>query len=429
MIYTALNPEFVITNFERDFGQAMINISGEQSAAMAAKVAKQIPAAMKGIWQSTFDTKGQSEMRALFDELQAEGGTIGFFGLEDIQTKIKNIQNKLENSQTVLGKGKRGIMMVRDVILDANLAVENASRLAAYKVAKEQWIANGMPEKEAKMRAASLAKNLTVNFNRKGELAPVLNSMYLFYNASIQGSARIFTALKNKRVQKIVGGVMVTSFALALYNREAGGDDDDGVPYYDKISDYIKQTNMIFMHPDGSGDYTKIKMPYGYNVFWYTGVALNDVMYRSDRTVIEAGLAMASTALNAFAPIQGADLLDTVTPTVLKPFEQSARNINFMGSGIVPESPFDKYDRPDSQKKFKSTNPQLVSLMESINALTGGDQTHSGLVDVSPETIKHYTGWLFGGAGLTATRTVGLGADIVTGEDIEMRNVPFARTL
>jgi predicted ABC-type ATPase len=429
MINTALNPEFVITNFERDFQTAMVNLGGEHSAAIAAKVMKNIPGAIRGIWQSTFDTSGQSEWRALFNEMEKEGGTIGFFGLEDINTKVKKIQNRLADRHGVLGRTKKGIAAVRDVVLDANLSVENAARLAAYKVIKDESMANGMSEKEAKARAASVAKNLTVNFNRKGELAPVLNSAYLFYNASIQGSARIFTALKSPRVRKIVGGIMATSFALAMYNRNAGGDDEDEIAHWDKISDYTKQTNLIIMHPDGSGNFTKVRLPYGYNVFYYAGTAMHDMMFDPRKTAAGTTMNMLSAMMNAFNPIQGADFLDTVTPTFLKPYEQDARNINFMEAPLKPENPFDNYDRPESQKAFKSTNPQLVELLQAINKATGGDQTHSGLIDISPEIVKHYVGWLTGGAGLFGTRAIGTAINLATDQEIDMKNVPFLRTL
>lgn len=428
IVNTGMNPEFIITNFERDFQAAMINLGGEHSVAIAARVAKGVPGAIRGILQETFDTKGQSEWRDLWIEMESEGGSIGFFGLEDIETKVQNIQNSLINRHGVLGATKRGIMAVRDTILDANLSVENAARLSAYKVIKEEAIANGKSEKEAKQMAASVSKNLTVNFNRKGEWGPGLNSAYLFYNASIQGSARIITALAHPRVRKIVGSVVGISYALAMYNR-ASGDDDDGIPYYDKISDYTKQTNLIVMHPDGSGNFSKIRLPYGYNVFWYAGVEMENLAFNPMATVSKSAMNMGSAVLNAYNPIQGADLLDTVTPTVLKPWEQDVRNINFMASPLKPDNPFDNYDRPESQKAFKSTNPALKEMMELINEETGGDQTHSGLIDISPEIVKHYAGWLTGGAGQFVLRSAGTAINLATDEEIDMRNVPLLRTL
>jgi hypothetical protein len=428
MINTALNPEFVITNFERDFQTAMINLGGEHSPAIAARVAKGLPGAIRGIWQATFDTKGDSEWRTLFNEMQEEGGTIGFFGLEDIETKVKKIRNGLIEKHGVLGKTMQGIEAVRDVVLDANLSVENAARLSAYKVMKEEALAKGVSMKEAKAMAASVAKNLTVNFNRKGELAPVLNSAFLFYNASIQGSFRIFTALKSPAVRKIVGGVMVAGFVNALFNRGVGGDDDDEIARWDKMSDFNKQTNIIFMHPDGSGEATKIKLPYGYNVFWYAGSAMADMMF-GPKTVMNTAMNMAAAMLNAFNPINGSDFLDTITPTIVKPLAQHIRNENFMGAKVKPEYPFDNYTRPESQKFYPSTNKGLVELTTWLNEATGGDETHPGALDFSPETIKHYTGWLTGGAGLTATRTLGTALNLATGEPIEARNVPGLRTV
>jgi len=423
MINTALNPEFVITNLERDLQTAGINIAGEHSAKMAQQVMKDVPKAVKGIWLSVFKKEGATtnEWSKLYQELKHEGGTIGFFGLEDIGTKVKKIEQQLTLDDSYLGKTKEGLSKIQEVILNANQSVENASRLAAYKAALDK----GMSKKQA----ASLAKNLTVNFNRRGELAPALNSMYLFANASIQGTARIFTALKHPAVRKIVGGIASTSFILAMYNASAGGEDDDGVSKWEKVSDYLKQTNIIIMHPDGSGNYSKFKMPYGYNVFWYAGTALHDLMFGKNTTPLGQAGRLLTTAVNAFNPIQGADFLDTITPTILKPVEQDARNINFMMTPIRPDNPFDRYDRPDSDKAFNGTNAYLKQFAKLLNSATGGDDTQAGFIDISPESIKHYVGWLTGGAGMTITRTVGTASKLATGESIQAKEIPFIRTL
>ena len=423
MINTALNPEFVITNLERDLQTAGINLAGEHSAKMAKQVMKDVPKAIKGIWLSVFKKEGakDNEWSKLYEELKHEGGTIGFFGLEDIETKVSKIESELTKDDSYLGKTKQSLAKIQEAILNANQSVENASRLAAYKAARDK----GM----SKNKAASLAKNLTVNFNRRGDIAPVLNAAYLFANASIQGTARIFTALKHPKVRKIVGGIASASFALAMYNMSAGGEDDDGVSHWEKLSDHMKQTNLIIMHPDGSGDYSKFKMPYGYNVFWYAGTALHDLMFGKNTTVMGTAGHMMTTIVNAFNPIQGADLLDTITPTILKPIEQDARNISFMSTPIRPENPFDRYDRPDSDKAFLSTNKTLKDFAKFINEATGGDDTKAGFIDVSPETIKHYLGWVSGGAGMTAYRGIGTAGKVFSGETIKAKEVPFLRTL
>ena len=55
--------------------------------------------------------------------------------------------------------------------------------LAAYKAALDM----GM----SREKAASLAKNLTVNFNRKGQVGMQAGAVYAFFNAAMQGTARI----------------------------------------------------------------------------------------------------------------------------------------------------------------------------------------------------------------------------------------------
>lgn len=48
----------------------------------------------------------------------------------------------------------------------------------------------------SKERAASLAKNLTVNFNRRGRQTAKLGAYYAFLNAAIQGSTRMVETLR-----------------------------------------------------------------------------------------------------------------------------------------------------------------------------------------------------------------------------------------
>jgi hypothetical protein len=56
--------------------------------------------------------------------------------------------------------------------------MENAIRLAAYKV--------GLDKGMSKEQAASLAKNLTVNFNKKGQISNQMGAWYAFFNAAVR---------------------------------------------------------------------------------------------------------------------------------------------------------------------------------------------------------------------------------------------------
>src|SRR5690606_20878797 len=107
-------------------------------------------------------------------------------------------------------------------------------------------------------KAASLAKNLTVNFNRRGDWGVVANSLYLFFNAGMQGSARMLQALKTSpKVRRIAAGIIVFAAMLDMLNRAIGGEDDDDIPKYDKIPPWVKERNLIIMNPWSEEGYFK----------------------------------------------------------------------------------------------------------------------------------------------------------------------------
>jgi hypothetical protein len=112
----------------------------------------------------------------------------------------------------------------------------------------------GVSDAEAKQTAASLAKNLTVNFNRKGDVATQMGALYAFFNASMQGTARMIETLKGPTGKKIMaGGLLLGSMQAALL--AAAGFDDEEPP------EFIRSKNIVI--PTGDGKYIAFPMPLG----------------------------------------------------------------------------------------------------------------------------------------------------------------------
>src|SRR5690606_34402272 len=158
-------------------------------------------------------------------------------------------------------------------VQDLNGAVENGIRLSVYVNLRKA----GATEKQA----ASIAKNLTVNFNRKGEWAGTMTALYLFYNASIQGTVRMLQAMKHPKVQLVVAGIVVAHAMLDVLNGLLAPEDDDKENRYDKIPDYTKNHNIIIVNPFAEkGDKSivglKVPVPYGYNVFAVTAYKIGE---------------------------------------------------------------------------------------------------------------------------------------------------------
>jgi len=427
-VHTSLNPEFVLTNFARDVQTAGTNLTGEQGVKMAAKVLKDTPAAIRGVYQGMRQHDTKNPWTKTFREFKRAGGAIGFFGLESLDQKQTKLRRLIQQQQfSPSGNVRKIALAVGDLIMDVNGAVENGVRLSAFKHARDAGLS------EAK--AASLARNLTVNFNRKGELGALINGLYLFYNAGLQGSVRLFTALKHKGVRRLALGMIVGSVLLTELNRLLGGNDpDDDEPYYDKIDDWVKEHNLILMKPDGKGGYYKLPLPYGYNVFHVAGQSISDVIHlaKGDKTAgtyAKEGVDLVRAILNSFNPLGGEDsLLKMISPTITDPLVELGLNENFFGAPIKPDQPKYGPPKPESQLYWSRTSPASKDVTAWLNRMTGGSVTQPGAVDVSPAVLDHLVGTFAGGAGATVNRAGNLVIRLAKGEEItDFKEVPFAR--
>lgn len=425
-VNTSWNPEFVITNAFRDLQAASINMAGIDVDGLVRRTLKDYPAALAGSMRGAFRVD-KGEWGKWYREFTAEGGRVYFNNVEDlaglkgrIEKEFSRAAARKQGVKMDMLTAKRGFAAVRDFVEAANSGVENAVRLAAYKNAREAGA--------TKAQAASIAKNLTVNFNRRGQMGPAINAAYLFFNASMQGTARILTAMKSPRVRKILAGVVVGGFLIELLNAFLSGTDDDGEAYYDKISDFDKSRNIIIMIPGTEGEHIKIPMPYGYNVFANAGRSLAEVWRRGgDRWQETAGNFVSSVA-DAFNPIGGTDsILKAIAPTIIDPIVDLEQNSDYSGRPIMPEqNPFESPE-PDAQRYFGSVGPHWKAVTDWLTAATGGNDVEPGAIDISPETLEHLSGVVFGAAGSFIDRNVGLASKLATGEEVEANDFPLVR--
>jgi len=225
-----------------------------------------------------------------------------------------------------------------DWLSDYNDAMENAVRLSAFKAGLE----SGMSED----RAAELAKNLTVNFNRKGAWTTTANAIFAFFNASVQGTARmaqlIFKRGDDGKIRLTTGGKTIIAGGMMLGALQAAllafaGFDADEPP------EFLKNKNFIVPNPFGQG-YAIIPMPLGLNVFpnvarLVTEYALTQAgAMTGKRDLPKTILSMASAVLDAFNPLGSSGLAQTISPTLADPFVAVAKNKDAFGRPISKES-------------------------------------------------------------------------------------------
>lgn len=419
-VNTALNPEFLFSNPVRDIQTAMAKTFGDYDAKIAGKVFKNIPRALKAAIGGIAETKAINQkidpkLKQYYEDYAAEGGKTDYFRTKSVQDMMKELESELAAaSKGAKGAAIRSIRFTSKVIENSNAILENTLRVSAYITLREAGYSSH--------QAAKAAKNLTVNFNRKGEAGPLINALYLFYNAATQGAHLTLKLMKNPKIQKLMVAAGAGVAALTQYNILMGGDDDDGEPnYFKNVPDYEKQRNLIIMWPDGSGRYVKIPLAYGLNVPLNLAAAM--VHAANGRDPLKEALWVASSAWNSYSPIseEGWNL---IAPTALDPFVDISLNRNYAGRKLMPDvNPFDETPPPDSQRAFPNTNPGYRKVAETLNSLTTGNEQKPGYIDVSPESIQHLVETYTGGAGGFANRMT----EWMMSDDMEASRTPFLR--
>jgi hypothetical protein len=434
-VNTTLNPEFFFTNFFRDVQTAGINLSTEEAHHMAGAVMRDAWKAGWGIFLAQRGKGSNNEWSKRYKEFEKAGAKIGFYHMHDIDRTYRRLRNAVKRAgggPMIMTRETMGLMA--KLVTDASSAFENGTRLAAFHHAIQSGYSVD--------RAASLAKNLTVNFNRRGENV-WLNSMYLFFNAGVQGTVRLFQAAKSPRVRKVMYGIVQASAILAAFNRHMGGDDEDGIPYWDSIAPYDKSRNFIFILPGSGGKYVKIPMPYGYNVMAVTGYELENFIdalivkgrKRPGEAVAEGAWNIVDAMISAFNPLGelrmsegGYGIFRQFVPTPIQPATDIYANETFWGGIVYPEEYPQDY-RPDSSIHKKSTNFMAKWVAKTLNDLTGGSEKESGLIDVHPDALQYIFESYTGGVGQFFERTAGLVAAPFTGKEIKYNDIPFFRRM
>jgi diguanylate cyclase (GGDEF)-like protein len=419
-LVTSYSPEFPLTNFARDIQTALGNVTAEQGGKIARQMVKNIPQAVRGVYRSLRDPGSTDKWAKLAKEFREDGGAVGFYQLKHVPALEREVGRKIRGAgpgvRPAIGRALAG---VRDYVEDVNKSVENGTRLAIYSAIRD---AGG-----SRQKAASTALNSTINFSRKGEVGPAINSLYAFFNANVQGAARLAQVIRTPKGKKIAAGIIALGAAQDFYNRAVAGDaNKDGTNDYDDIPEYIKGRNLVFMRGEGQKPIL-FPLPYGFNVLHTAGRQM--VAATSGAvTPVRASANVLSGLANAFNPLGGeSDLVQVLSPTALDPIVQDVMNRDFTGKPIRPERFPGSPEKPSSEEYFKNVSPVAREAAKMLNKATGGDSVTPGYISVSPETMSHYWNFLTGGMGRFLSNTAATGASLAEGKEPPIRNIPYAR--
>jgi Large polyvalent protein associated domain 38/Large polyvalent protein-associated domain 5/ddrB-like ParB superfamily domain/Large polyvalent protein-associated domain 1/ADP-Ribosyltransferase in polyvalent proteins/RadC-like JAB domain len=424
-LLTQRNPMFWLTNFARDIQGALVNLEGTDAEGLQREAMGNLPKAFKGM-HAIVRGQGTGQWARYAREFHEAGGTTGYMQVfENSDKRMADLEKEVARMQQGKSDPRRLARLALEFVDDYNDIIENAVRLSVFQAARDANVSTA--------KAASIAKNITVNFNRKGNLTPPINSLYMFFNASVQGTARLAQAMvTSRKAQALVGGIAVMGFVLDALNRMAAGDDDETKRNrYDLIPEFEKSRNWIFMNPMRPGEYVKVPLPLGPHVFHNAGRLLSDAIFRKNpRNASEYGWSIAGVFLDAFSPLGTSPSLgQLIAPSVFDPAVQLAENKSFTGAPVYKSADrgFGNTDpKPAYTRHFESTPEVWVGASKLLNDATGGDKVKPGAIDISPDILKHVFYTMTGGPGRTLDQAIDSTQASARGKDVSVNRVPLA---
>ncbi|WOB06453.1 LPD38 domain-containing protein [Piscinibacter gummiphilus] len=440
-INTQYNPVFGVVNLVRDVQAAMVNLQATELKGKQKDIARNAMPALRGIYADLrAERKGKaasSPWAALWDEFQSVGGQTGYRQLfETSADRAKKIEESLNPTawmDTPMGKiftangvlkvplaqAQRAVKWIFDWLSDYNEAMENGIRLATYKA--------GIDAGLSKERAASIAKNLTTNFNRKGQAAQQAGALYAFFNASMQGSARIAQTIftmepgKPKTIRltglgkKIVYGGMLLGTMQAVAMAAAGFSDEDP-------PEFVRERGIVI--PIGNKKYLTVPLPLGLHVIPGIGRITTEWALGGFQKTPQRLVSMLGMFAEAFNPIGNAGMsMQTLAPTALDPLVALTENKDWSGRPIAKESSNKAMPGHLLARDTSSAIGQVLS--EAINYLSGGTQYTAGAFSPTPDQIDYLLGQVTGGVGRELSKVEQTAKAVGTGESIPTFKVPL----
>lgn len=408
---TKYNLPFVLSNAARDAQDLITYLSTIDGITKKeiAKVPTDILKAELAITGS-FVGKGETRLGKLYKQMQADGGTTGgmsFAGRDDVKINIDKIIGQSKSSP------KRAFKKMLDVVENTNAVFEDASRLVAY----DKALNAGLTRKEA----AVIAKEATINFNTKGTYGPAINSLYMFANASIQGTVKnlkVMNPLKHPKTfattNTILGGAVM---AVGAHN------DKINPNWREEVDEWDRTKNIVWLLDTQDG-VKEIKMPISYGLTPFKAVwdLIDDSRAGKFKGGDKAAKTILTSILESYNPVGGTDPLSAIMPTILDLPVAVGRNLKWTGSNIHPDY---KSALPKSEQVYSS---EYKSTRDKAIVKFFQDMKDGGGADINPENVIYVLNDLLGGAGGFVSDVANVAATAIKkDEDVKLKDVPFVK--
>ena len=447
---TQYSPEFIVSNLLADHLEAYQTLVGRYgikggTKTFAKMVASEIGnfKALRNYLKTGMMTRDVGE--AVRAGLLTKGGVAseGFDGKEQsIRSHIEDFRRKQKKWQEMSAAdwAKNGWSNIRDFISFANEMAEYSTRMGIFSALKKQ----GVPVKDA----VKFARDATVNFNRKGTAMPLINGLYMFANASVQGTVRSVQAMRDEHGKELVGLLVGIGVAKAVLDNVLGDDEErekSGGRSTRNLSDYDRKHNVGVPIPGTNMQFAPLRFRGSYAAVPYiaqmaANVALGNQTPEQGavKLVKELGdqvtdIVGGNGVVNDRGEIDGSLLMQSVAPSVADPIIQLASGKDHKGDERRAKE-FDK-TTPASSNGKRNTPLVYKMLAQGINAipvLSGGNENRKGRLDFAPEDIQLIVEFLGAGPARDIGNVISTGQNVVElarggSPERTLSQVPFVR--
>lgn len=436
--YTTRNPDFVVSNFIRDmlFSNSIVWVKESPNYALRfhRNIARCNPAQIKVLLakhrKGTLDMNNKLEH--MFYQFMMNGGETGYANVRDIEQHKNDIRRELKRANGKLSITK-AFNLLGEKLDEYNRAVENCARFAAYLTSREMG--------RTVERSIYDAKEISVNFNKKGSGAKFMNAVgqtkigttsafvsgigrsgFVFWNAAIQGTTNFGRQFKKHPAKAFTASAIMFLLGAVIAGIGMGdGDDDADANSYWNLPEYVRRSNILFKIGD---QWVSIPLPVEYRAIYGMGeLMVSDMSGKEHFTGSELGKAIAGQATQVL-PIdflEGGGGVKAFVPSAVKPFAEVYSNKGWTGMPIYKDTPYNKY-MPEWTKAYKSANKYLVGIAKTLNESTGGDAYTKGSVDINPAQIEYLLNGYFGGVSGTIDKLSKSAETIAGDREYDPRN-------
>ena len=437
-MHTRYNPAFAPWDFTRNLMTYTATVALEKGGIEAAKVlsaAARIVASggMYKIFKlSKLYTEGKldnargdndSYIKAALEYFD-ESGRVSYVDGLNSRRSLDAVAKDLNSN--VMGQSMKNVNKFFDAYMDA---FELSSRVAVYMVEKQRLLDKGSSEAQARFRAANYAKEMA-NFEETGRSGRTIGAWFMFFRPAATGAVRAMKALapafnyageeemknffkgqakeygqeldnatadrmyqdynsQRKNALVVLGVIMGVGFAAYMLAYLSAGDDDEerNKVGTDDMRRWVRALRINTGIEIGGRDLVaQLSWGFGPGAFASAGSQIA-AMATGNQSFTDGVVNIADAALESFMPIQASRipptenptgfLVDSITPSILKPFVQFTMNVDGLGRRIYPDRQTARY--ADAYLGTDSVPPMYVEAARWWLDSTGFDMSPNSM--------------------------------------------------